>query len=114
MFTCTNVRKMILLVPVVSSGFDDFPGSPPGSDQGLIPLESLFDQNDVAKYPKVEPAMDAIEDINIITKEDPKIIKLSKKLPAEEKDGYVKWMKKYTDVFAWRYEDLKEYDTSII
>ena len=23
-------------------------------------------------------------------------------------------MKKYTDVFAWSYEDLKKYDTSII
>ena len=23
-------------------------------------------------------------------------------------------MKKYTDVFSWSYEDLKEYDTSII
>ena len=23
-------------------------------------------------------------------------------------------MKKYTDLFSWRYEDLKEYDTSII
>ena len=23
-------------------------------------------------------------------------------------------IKKYTDVFAWSYEDLKEYDTSII
>ena len=33
MFTCTNVRKTILLVPIVSSGFDDFLGSPPGSDQ---------------------------------------------------------------------------------
>ena len=33
MFTCTNVRKMILLVPIVSSGFDDCPGSPPGLDQ---------------------------------------------------------------------------------
>ena len=56
----------------------------------LIPLESLFDQNYVAKEPKVEPTTDADEDININTKEDPKIIKLSKKLPAEEKDGYVK------------------------
>ena len=33
MFTCTNVKKMILLVPIVSSEFDDFPGSPPGSDE---------------------------------------------------------------------------------
>ena len=39
---------------------------------------------------------------------------MSKKLPAVEKDGYVKLMKKYTDVFVWSYEDLKEYDTSII
>ena len=28
----------------------------------LIPLESLFDQNDVTRDPKVEPAQDAIED----------------------------------------------------
>ena len=34
MFTCTNVRKTILLVSIVSSEFDDFPRrSPPGSDQ---------------------------------------------------------------------------------
>ena len=39
---------------------------------------------------------------------------MSKKLPAKEKQGYVNLMKKYTDVFAWSYEDLKEYDTSII
>ena len=32
----------------------------------------------------------------------------------EEKEEYVNLMKKYTDVFAWSYEDLKEYDTSII
>ena len=71
--------------------------------RGLIPLESLFDQNDVAKEPKFEPAIDAVEDKNINTKEGPKIIKLSKKLPVEEKYGYVKLMKKYTDVFAWSY-----------
>ena len=39
---------------------------------------------------------------------------MSNKLLDEEKNGYVKLMKKYTDVFAWSYEDLKEYDTSII
>ena len=81
---------------------------------GLIPLESLFDQNDVARDSKVEPAMDAIEDVDIGTEGDPKIVKLSKKMPTKEKEGYVNPMKKYTDVFAWIYEDLKEYDTSII
>ena len=53
--------------------------------RGLIPLEKLFDQNDVAKDPKVKPADNAIEDINIGTKENPKIVKLSKNLPAKEK-----------------------------
>ena len=68
----------------------------------------------MAKNPKVKPVDDAIEDKNIGTKENPKIVKLSKKLPEKEKEEYVKLMKKYTDVFAWSYEDLKEYDTSII
>ena len=82
--------------------------------RGLIPLEKCFYQNDVAKNPKVKPVENAVEDRNIGTEENPKIIKLSKKLPEKEKEEYVKLMKKYTDVFAWSYEDLKEYDTSII
>ena len=49
--------------------------------RGLIPLENIFDQNDVAKNPKVKPVDDAIEDQNIGTKENPKIVNLSKKLP---------------------------------
>ena len=32
----------------------------------------------------------------------------------KEKEDYVNLMKRYTDVFSWSYEDLKEYDTSII
>ena len=82
--------------------------------RGLIPLEKLFDQNDVAKNPKVKPVGDAVEDKNIGTEENHRVIKLSKKLLEREKEEYVKLMKKYTDVFAWSYEDLKEYDTSII
>ena len=68
--------------------------------RGLIPLENIFDQNDVAKYPKVKPVDNAIEDKNIGTKESPKIVKLSKNLPAKEKEEYVNLMKKYTDLFS--------------
>ena len=54
--------------------------------RGLIPLEKLFYyQNDVFKDPKVKPIDNAIEDRNIGTKENPKIVKLSKNLPAKEK-----------------------------
>ena len=42
--------------------------------RGLIPLENLFDQNDVAKNPKVKPVGDAVKDKNIGTEENHKII----------------------------------------
>ena len=82
--------------------------------RGMIPLETNFEQNNVSIDPKVKPAENAMEDKNIGTEEDPKIVRLSKKLHAKEKDEYVKLMKKYTDVFSWSYDDLKENDTSII
>ena len=54
--------------------------------KGLIPLEKLFDHNDVAKDPKVQPVENDVQDHNIGTEESPKIVKLSKKLPAKEKE----------------------------
>jgi hypothetical protein len=39
---------------------------------------------------------------------------LSKSLPPEKKLKYIELFKEYSDVFAWGYEDLKSYDTSII
>ena len=62
----------------------------------------------------MKPADNAIEDKNIGMEESPKIVKLSKNPSAKEKEEYMHLMKKYTDVFTWSYEDLKEYDTSII
>ena len=82
--------------------------------RGLNPLEIFFDQNDVAKNPKVKPAENVVENRNIGTEENSKIIKLSKNLTVKEKEKYVNLMKRCTDVFSWSYEYLKEYDTSII
>jgi hypothetical protein len=42
------------------------------------------------------------------------MVKLSKSLPPEQKLKYIELFKEYSDVFAWGYEDLKAYDTSII
>ena len=50
----------------------------------LIPLEKLFDQNDVAKDPKVKPVDDAVEDKNIGNEETPWIVKLSNNFPINE------------------------------
>jgi hypothetical protein len=48
--------------------------------KGLVPLEKLFDNNDVARNPKITENNEDIEDCNIETQEDPNIIKLSKTL----------------------------------
>ena len=50
-----------------------------------MPLEKLFHSNDVAKNPKLIPNESEVEDCNIGTKENPKIIKMSKSLSFESK-----------------------------
>jgi hypothetical protein len=82
--------------------------------RGLVPSEDLFDFNDVAKKPKIEANGQEVEDYNIGTEEKPRIVKLSKSLPPEQKLKYIELFKEYSDVFAWGYEDLKAYETSII
>lgn len=44
--------------------------------EGLVPLEDLFDSNDVSMKPKMEPLRGDIEECNIGTEEKPKLIKL--------------------------------------
>jgi hypothetical protein len=82
--------------------------------RGLVPLEDLFDFNDVDKKPKIEASGKEVEDCNIGTEENPKMIKLSKSLRPEKKRKYIELFKEYIYVFTWGYEDLKSYDTSII
>ena len=82
--------------------------------KGLTPLEDLFDSNDVPKNPKMEIVKSDIEECNIGTQTKPKMIKLSKYLPPQEKEKCIQLLKEYQDVFAWSYEDLKAYDTNII
>ena len=68
--------------------------------KGLIFLEKIFDQNDVAKDPKVNPNRNDIQDQNIGTKDSPKIVKLSKNTSLEENKKYIDLMKNYTDFFC--------------
>ena len=82
--------------------------------RGLVPLEELFDNNDVARNPKVAPSDAEVEECNIGIEKEPKIIKISKNLTIENKERYIKLMKEFYDVFAWSYDDLKVYDQSIL
>ena len=46
--------------------------------KGLVPLEKLFDNNDVERNPKVTPNDSEVEDCNIGIEQESKIIEVSK------------------------------------
>ena len=82
--------------------------------KGLVPLEKLFDPNDVSKEPQLIPSCEDVEDVNIGTEDDPKVINIERTLSLESKYKYISLVKEYSYVFSWSYSDLKAYDTSII
>jgi len=82
--------------------------------KGLIPLEELFDQDDVAHKPTLQPIEKGVEEVNVGTTANPKLVKLSKALPPKIKDKYISLLSSFVDVFAWDYSNLKTYDTNII
>ena len=61
--------------------------------KGMIPLEKLFDNNDVARSLKIIVNDGDVEYCNIGTQEYPKIIKQSKTLNLEVKKIYINLMK---------------------
>jgi hypothetical protein len=82
--------------------------------RGLVPLERLFDSNDVSREASMKNQEEEITNCNIGTTKNPNIIKLSKELVAEQRDRYIILIKKNFDTSAWLYEDLKTFDTDII
>jgi hypothetical protein len=82
--------------------------------KGLVPLERLFDGNEVAVKGKVSNEEADVTKCNIGTEEEPKFIKMSNNLSKEQRDEYTELPREFVDIFAWTYEDLKTYDTSVI
>jgi hypothetical protein len=82
--------------------------------KGLIPLERLFDQNNMPLKSTLQPQLEEVEDCDVGTTREPRIVKLSKYLPPEIKRKYKDLLGRYKDVFAWSYDELRTYDTSMI
>jgi hypothetical protein len=82
--------------------------------KGLVPLERLFERNDVAVKGKVSNEDFDVAKCNIGTKKDPKFVKLSRSPSREQRAEYAKLIKDFDDVFAWTYEYLRTYDTNFI
>ena len=61
--------------------------------QGLVPLEELFDHNDIAFKPAKKELDTAIQEQNIGNQIHPKMINLSTGLIAEHKSEYCKLIK---------------------
>jgi hypothetical protein len=68
----------------------------------------------VVKNPKITANEEEVKDCNIETQENPKIVRMSKILSPEVKQEYINLMKDLPDVFTWRYDKLKVYDTKVI
>jgi hypothetical protein len=82
--------------------------------KGLVPLERLFDNNDVAvKLQSAEKESDVFQ-YNVASEQDPKHVNLASHLTEKQKADYGELLKEFADIFAWQYDDLKTFDTEVI
>ena len=80
-------------------------------------MEHLYDLNDkfkrVTNY-KTNNSTMKYKIINLGSEKDPKNVDLGLGCTPTEWDAFIKLFKKYKDIFACTYDDLKTYDTIII
>jgi ribonuclease HI len=82
--------------------------------KGLVPLERLFDNNDVAIKGQISKDNADATECNIGTEKEPKLVKLSSNLTREQRVEYAGLLREFVDVFTCTYEDLKTYDITFI
>jgi hypothetical protein len=68
--------------------------------KGLVPLERIFDRNDVALKGKISNDDGDTTQCNIGTENEPKFVKLSRSLTKEKRVKYVELLREFVDVFA--------------
>ena len=85
--------------------------------KGIVSLEKLFDLQNRFRGPpntKVQSSTLAHRKINLGTDKDPKLVNLGNECTPQEKQEFIELFKKYWDVFSWKYDELRTYDTRII
>jgi ribonuclease HI len=82
--------------------------------KGLVPLERLFDNNDVAVKLKTAEKESDVFKYNVANEQDPRHVNLASHLSDKQKDDYGKLLKEFSDIFAWQYDDMKTFDTDVI
>jgi hypothetical protein len=76
--------------------------------KGIIPLEKMFDQNDMYKGKSSSKIDDEIIEFNIGTEKSPQMIKFGKGTMSDEREKLISIIREFKDVFAWCYEYLKD------
>jgi hypothetical protein len=81
----------------------------------VVSLERDFDRLDGHKQKEdsKKKLCDHLE-VNIGTNEEPRMIKIGKTTPTEERNEIVKLLKEYRDVLAFNYDELKVYREDVI
>ena len=77
-------------------------------------MEGIFNLNNKFKRPanvKTHNSSMQFELVNLGSEAEPKYVNSGKCYSPGERHKFVNLFKKYKEVFAWTYEDLKTYDT---
>ncbi len=82
--------------------------------KGLIPLEQIFDKNDIPIKPTIKHEPRNTCKHNLGSEKNPQNINLSSLLPRDQIQNYLDLFQEYKDNFSWNYEELKTYDTNIV
>ena len=68
--------------------------------KGLVPLERLFDHNDVSRKAIIQTEETDVVDCDISPDTIPRLVKISRKLSQKQRRAYVELMKQYSDIFS--------------
>jgi hypothetical protein len=68
--------------------------------RGLVPLERIFDRNDVALKGKISEDEADTTQCNIGTGNEPKFVRLLRCLTKEKRDKYAELLREFVDVFS--------------
>jgi hypothetical protein len=80
----------------------------------LVPLENLFDNNDVAIKMEEKEEDSEVFQYNVDSEQDPKYVNLASHLTEKQKADYSELLKEFDDIFAWQYDDLNTFNIEII
>jgi hypothetical protein len=82
--------------------------------KGCIPLEQIFDRNNVYKGKNPKQKTYKVLEFNIGTEMDPRMVKIGEGTTKEERNKILDLIREFKDTFSWTYDDLRDYRSDVI